>query len=399
MNKCIICGDENIKRYLDLGLQPICNRFKRNRDEKEGLFPMSFGQCEVCAAVQLINNIPAKELIPIYEWIMYNEPEEHLDALAEKISYLPGLSKGSRICGISYKDASLLHRLKKLDFKGTWTLNLANDMNIQKRGAGIETIQDKLNNSKAKEIARCHGKSDIIIARHILEHSFKISDFLESLKELTTPNGYIIIEVPDCTKAIEVLDYTMLWEEHSVYFTSETLKSALDYNKFSIEYFECYPYSFENSLVVIAKVVNDKKDRQVQSINDDEKKRAQKFFYCFEERKEGYQNYLRNFKKEKGNIAVFGAGHLTASFINYYDLEQYISFVADDNQNKIGMYMPGSGLQIKSSLHLIKENIGLCLIGVNPQVEDKVIERNRDFMEKGGVFASIFPSDKLALKI
>ena len=66
MNKCIICGDENIKRYLDLGLQPICNRFKRSRDEKEVLFSMSFGQCEVCAAVQLINNIPAKELIPIY---------------------------------------------------------------------------------------------------------------------------------------------------------------------------------------------------------------------------------------------------------------------------------------------------------------------------------------------
>jgi hypothetical protein len=360
---------------------------------------MSFGQCEVCAAVQLINNIPAKELIPIYEWIMYNEPEEHLDVLAEKISYLPGLSKGSRICGISYKDASLLHRLKKLDFKGTWTLNLANDMNIQKRGAGIETIQDKLNNSKAKEIARRHGKSDIIVARHILEHSFKVSDFLGSLKELTAPGGYIVIEVPDCTKAIEALDYTTLWEEHLVYFTSETLSSALDCNRFSIEYSECYPYSFESSLIAIAKVANDKKYRPVQSVKDKEKKRAQKFFSCFKERKECYEDYLRNFKKEKGRIAMFGAGHLSASFINYYGLEQYISFVADDNQNKIGMYMPGSRLQIKPSSHLIKENIGLCLMGVSPQIEDKVIERNRDFIEKGGVFASIFPSDKLALKV
>jgi len=360
---------------------------------------MSFGQCEVCAAVQLIDSIPAKELMPIYEWITYNEPEEHLGALAEKISRLPGLAKVSRICGISYKDSSLLHRLKKLGFEDTWTLDLSSDMSIQERSAGVETIQDRLDSGKAKEITRRHGRSDIVIARHILEHSFKVSDFLKSLKELAAPGAYIVIEVPDCTKAIEALDYTTLWEEHSVYFTSETLSSALDCNRFSIEYFECYPYSFESSLIAIVKAANGKKNKQVQSVKGKEKRRAQKFFSRFKERKEGYKDYLRNFKKEKGRIAIFGAGHLTASFINYYGLEQYISFVADDNQNKIGMYMPGSCLQIKPSLHLIKENVDLCLLGISPQIEDEVIERNRDFVEKGGVFASIFPSDKLALKV
>jgi len=213
MNKCIICGNENMKSYLDLGLQPICNRFKRNRNEKEEVFPMSFGQCEVCAAIQLINSVPVKKLMPIYEWITYNEPEEHLDILAEKISNFSGLTKGSKICGISYKDSSLLHRLEKLGFKDTWALDLASDMNIQERSAGVETIQDRLDSGKAKEIAHHHGRSDMIIARHILEHSFKVSSFLESLKELINPSGYIVIEVPDCTKAIESLDYTTLWEE------------------------------------------------------------------------------------------------------------------------------------------------------------------------------------------
>ena len=399
MDKCIICGNENMERSLYLGLQPICNRFKKDKDEKEELFPMYFGQCEACATVQLINSIPAKELVPTYEWITYNEPEEHLDALAKKISCLPGFTKESRICGISYKDGSLLGRLNKLGFKDTWILDPASDMGIQKRGAGVETIQDKLDSSKAKEIACRHGRSDMVVARHILEHSFKVSDFLESLKELVTPGGYIVIEVPDCTKAIEALDYTTLWEEHSAYFIPETLSAALDCNRFSVEYFECYPYPFESSLIAIAKATKDRKDRQVQRVIEKEKKRAQKFFSCFKERKEEYQEYLCNFKKEKGRIAMFGAGHLTASFINYYGLEQYISFVADDNQNKIGMYMPGSQLQIKPSSHLIKENIGLCLLGVSPQVEDKVIEKNHDFMGKGGVFASIFPSDKLALKV
>ena len=33
----------------------------------------------------------------------------------------------------------------------------------------------------------------------------------------------MVLEVPDCTANLQRQDYTMLWEEHATYFTSETL--------------------------------------------------------------------------------------------------------------------------------------------------------------------------------
>ena len=83
---------------------------------------MILGQCKGCGLVQLIKFIPIKKLTPRYNWISYNEPEEHLDRLAKTITKLPGINKYSKVCGLSYKEDSLLERLKKKDLKilGEW---------------------------------------------------------------------------------------------------------------------------------------------------------------------------------------------------------------------------------------------------------------------------------------
>ena len=43
------------------------------------------------------------------------------------------------------------------------------------------------------------------------------------------------------------------------------------------------------------------------------------------------------------------------------------------------------------------ENIKLCLLCLNPETEDKVIENNKRFVERGGRFASIFVSGMVAM--
>jgi hypothetical protein len=45
--------------------------------------------------------MPANVLVPIYEWITYNEPEGHLDALVDRLTRLPGIDEESFIGGIS----------------------------------------------------------------------------------------------------------------------------------------------------------------------------------------------------------------------------------------------------------------------------------------------------------
>jgi hypothetical protein len=78
-------------------------------------------------------------------------------------------------------------------------------------------------------------------------------------------------------------------------------------------------------------------------------------------------------------------------------LKEHIEFIVDDNPQKRGLFLPGSGLPIVGSDALISEDIKLCLLSVHPQAEDRVIENNQGFTEHGGAFASMFPRSKLAL--
>ena len=64
---------------------------------------------------------------------------------------------------------------------------------------------------------------------------------------------------------------------------------------------------------------------------------------------------------------------------------------------KQGYLLPGSRLPIARSSALLERGIKLCLLSVNPDNENAVIEKNRAFLHKGGTFLSIFPSSRRAL--
>ena len=360
---------------------------------------MVMGHCESCGLVQMIEPAPANELIPRVSWITYNEPEGHLDTLAQVIYDLPGVNEDSTVCGISFKDDSLVARLEGLGVKNAWRIETEQDLGISEPGAGIETIQDKLTNEAAGQIAKNRGLADVVIVRHIFEHAHDTLNFAESIKMLAKPNGYIVIEVPDCTKSLESHDYSCPWEEHVLYFTPETYKRSFALAGMTLVTYISYPYSLEDSLVAILRPgANAQSVNQPKTVSTEERDRISDYAMAFKQHKDEFKSYLSKFHRDHGKIALLGAGHIACTFINLLQLKDHFEFIVDDNHNKRGLFLPGSGLPIVGSDSLISEDIKLCLLTVHPQMEERVIKNNKSFTEHGGTFASIFPRSKLALK-
>ncbi len=398
MSECAVCKTD-VKEILNLGMQPVCNRFITSLSEEEYFHPLIFNQCKACGLIQINDPVPVGELIPRYDWITYNEPESHLDGLAEMISSLPGIKKDAYVCGLSYKDDSTLRRLKGLGFKNVNRIDPTNDLGIKAQRAEIESLQDRMTPEAATAIGRKYGLADVILVRHILEHTHDTSRFITALKKLIKPDGYVVFEVPDCTQSIENLDYSMPWEEHVIYFTPETFRNSFAFMGFSLVHYKCYPYPFENSLVGIAQLNEKTLSSPSGAILEDEMRRARAYSKGLSGSRDKYKNYFSDYRKQRGKIALFGAGHLACTFINLLGLEDYIEFVVDDNPKKQGLFMPGSHLPIRGSSELINEDIKLCLLSVSPESEEKVIRNNRGFTDRGGIFASIFPVSNNALKL
>jgi len=383
-----------MKTLIDFGQQPVSNRFlSKDSCEEAPRFPMALAIDEA-GLLQLREPFPVEALCPHYDWLTCFEPEAHLDDLVSRITKLPGVTKDSPIGAYSFKDDTTLDRLNRLGYNQTWRLQPRDDLGVENPLANVETWQAHFTPDQAKRIIEKRGKAKVFIVRHVLEHSYDLGAFLAACRAIVGDDGYIIFEVPDCERALVRNDYTTLWEEHLFYFTPATLRHTLERHGFGITHFESWEYPFENSLIAIAQPTKPKADLPKATQVATEQERAEAFAGEYPKVRSSIQESLARLQKEKGKIALFGAGHLSVAFISLMGIGDYVHCVIDDNEYKKGLRMPVHGLPILGSEALYSEGIAVCLLSLNPQNQPKVIARHERFVQEGGVFASIFPGSE-----
>jgi len=344
--------------------------------------------------LQILNPIDYRQLAPRYDWIKYNEPEDHLDDVCKSIEEIMGPIKDLSFGGITYKDDTTLERTKRIGALQIWRIDPHKDLGIRKKMFNIESIQERIRTRRVEQIKNKYGLADVLLVRHIFEHTHHTIDFSNSLKRMIKPDGLLIIEVPDCSAGIDYLDYSILWEEHTYYFTPKTLARSLEILGYEIVKFQCYEYPHENSLVAFARPIKNKKPKGfTNGVFQNELYGLQRFADNFSDKKKILNKKLNMFRLSYGNIAIFGGGHLSCMFINILDCASEIKCVIDDDPMKQHLYMPGSKVKILSSKSLYDFNIRLCLMAVSSASEKNIVNNNPEFTSKGGIFTSIFPQN------
>lgn len=396
---CGACGTATARPLLDLGRQPLTNRFLTAVDAPEETFRFVLAVCSRCGLTQLAERASAEHLTPRVDWLTYNEPERHLDRLVDQLTALPGMGRNTVVCGLSFKDDTTLRRLRERGFANTWRVEPRTDLNVDNPCAGIETIQGRFDVARAEALARAHGRPRIAIARHMLEHSHDVAGFLAALRALVGIGGYVVVEMPDCTRSLDLCDYSMFWEEHLYYFTPLTLRELLEGQGFEVCSVEVIELPQENAMVAIGRVVGLPRGVTPSPEAEAEAARARRYAAEFPGRKAATTRALAQARQTHGPLAMFGAGHLAAGFLNLLEVVAHFAFVVDDHPKKQGLFMPGSRLPILGSATLIERDIRLCLLSVNPESETKVRQNNARFVERGGAFASIFPASPTALRL
>ena len=394
---CLNCGAKSVETLINFGLQPPSNRFLAKDAVDSEMHSLVVGQCLECGLIQLIQPMPVSMVKPRFEWVTYSEPENHLDDLIGRLLKLPGISTESKIIGLSYLDEPALARFSRSGFPHVLRCDAQRDSDIADRRAGLETIQSRMTEEIAAKLVRHHGKADILLARYIVEHSHNPRQFLQSLAQMVTPAGYLVLELPDCSKFVQACDYSFIWEEHICYFSGRTAADLASRSGFEIVDLITYSRPLEDSIVVVLRSTGIDQAPLSDAGKDRELAMGKRFAEAFGNVRARHQKYLARLRAEGKKIAIFGAGHLAAKFLNLLDLGQYVDCVIDDNPHKQGLAMPGSRLPIMGSAALKERGIDLCLLSVSPESESKVLSKHQDFAQRGGRFSSIFALSPLAL--
>jgi len=392
VGRCLVCASADVETLLALGPQPVASHFMPVRDGTTVEHDLALASCPTCGVTQLAKPFPYRDLVRLYGWITYREPETHLDAVVERICTLPGIDTRSRVTGVTFKDKTTLERLSKRGFGHIWSLDARADLGATDANADIETVQALLTPEKAAAIAAQRGAVDLLVVRHIAEHAEAPSRFMAALSALLAPGGVMVVEVPDCTGNLTRQDYSMIWEEHALYLTPDSAPQLAAAAGCAVVDLQVHPFRFEDVIVLYARkqdgaVALPPPDRAAVVRNRD---LARRYAAAFPDWTARYRALFENLTRDGRRLAAYGAGHLTCAFVNFHGLSDYFACVVDDMPQKQGLFLPKCRLPIVPRAQLSATQVRTCFFGLAPELEEKIIASNRDYVAAGGQFYSMF---------
>lgn len=384
MSACNLCRAQPLEPLIEFGPHPIAHRFVSGPGEEEYTHPLTLGLCERCGLVQLIDPIPPQELYTNYHVLSSWKPTPHVPDLAAAIERLPGITTDSRVVEVGSNDGAFLAELRDRGFTNLIGLEPAADAVAAAEAIGVPTIRGYF----TPEIARELGAADLFLTRHVLEHIGDLATFTESMRLVLAPGAHVLVEVPDFDFGLDSPDYSAVWEEHVNHFTRGTMAELLARAGVQVDRFESYPFSGQ-ALVAWGR----QSDAPAAAATDVAGLRDRALNY--RDRWPAFATRLREYLSEQRaagrRVGVYGAGCRAATLINIAGVAPLIDVVVDDQPEKQGKLMPGSHLPIVPGDTLEESGLDLCLLAVNAENEERVIERHSSFVERGGTFASLHP--------
>jgi hypothetical protein len=393
---CRTCGRAAVSPLADFGHHPVSSRLLPSADALDETFHLVMARCPACGVVQLVEPPPVERLMAAPEWVVYNEPDRHLDPLADALAGLPMLT-GRVAAGLGAHAQPLLARLAARGFS-TWSVDTRAELGVDRPVAGPAALQDRLTVEGAARIAAGHGAADLVVSRYTYEHAYDPIRHLEALSALARPGGLVAIEVPDCTTAFATRDYTTLWEEHVLYLTAASLARAVTASGWEIVYTHAYPNALHDALVAVLR----KAAPAAPSVEPAEAFAppagpVDGFAADYPRVREQVRGWFMRRRRQGGRAALFGAGHVGLTYVTLMGIGGELECALDDNPHKQGMFLPGSRLPIRPSSALA-DGIDTVLLAVAPDREAAVLERLTPFRAAGGRIISIFTTSPHALR-
>lgn len=219
---------------------------------------------------------------------------------------------------------------------------------------------------------------DIFICYNFLEHLPNPNKAIKNIYENIKNNAIGIVTVPNLNYLIRTNCFYEFVPDHLLYFKKEHLKFLFKKNLFKI--LECKLINNNNDIQIIVKKIINNKNLQT-NVHKFKKLDLFKKYKKVNNLIKKLKSIVKQYKKDKKKIAVWGAGHRTLALLSLSNLHE-IEYVVDSAKFKQGRYTPILHKKIVHPNFLKKNKVDLLIImvpGIYPdEVEKNVINMKLD---------------------
>lgn len=354
--KCNLCEKDKAVKFLDLGRQPLANKYPTSVEQfkTEDFFSLAVFFCTNCKNVQLGTIVSRERMFEDYYYLSSVNPGlvRHFEEFAQK------LKKSKFVVDVGSNDGILLKPLKELGVKN---LGVDPSINVGKiaNDAGLETIVAFFDTPTAKKIVKKYGRPDVVVASSIFTHLEDPHQFIDAVKILMEKDGEFIIEVEYIGNILKLVQFERFYLDRVYYYSLTSLKhlfEAHDMYLSDVENIE--PHGGSIRVTAKNKVGVEKISKNVSRLLKEEKdkltlQKLKEFKKKVDSNITAFRKKLLAYKKSGLKVAGYGAPARVTTITNYGKIgPELVEFLIDDSPLKQNRFSPGTHIPIFPKGHL-----------------------------------------------
>ena len=363
--KCKICKSEKLSEIVDLGLQPLANKYPKNIQEKikEKKYPLKIMFCNSCKSAQIKKIIDRNLLFTNYYYLssINNKLKKHFKNLSLK------LKKYDFIVDIGSNDGILLEPLKKMN---KLAVGIDPSINVGRiaNNKGLKTFISFFNKEIIKKILNKYPKPDLIVASSVVTHLENPKRFVRDIKSFLKKDGVLIIEIEYFKNFIKNTEFERFYFDRPFYYSAYTINylfKKIGMTLYDIEKINIHGGSIRCFIKNNTKV--NKTIRCKEIISEELSFLKIKFFEKFKKNIYTEAKFLFKkltiYKKQNKNIIGYGAPARVSAITNIAKIDnKLIDFIIDDNPLKQNRLTPGMHIKILPRKNNINAKIDIVIV-------------------------------------
>ena len=403
---CRVCGNTDLRKYLDLGLMPLANNLASDaRSAKElDRFPLQVCFCTECSLSQTSVIVNRQHLFLHYTYrsSISKGYVMHCREMARSVGERLELTSSDLVVDIAGNDGALLIEFK--DELGVRVVNVDPALNIAaiSESRGITTINNFWSKDVAQQILDEHGHPKLITATNIFAHVDDVRSFLKAANHCLHDKGALVLEFPYVVDFIENHEFDTAYFEHLSYLGIKPVKVLAAQEGMQVFNVEKHDIHGGTVRVFIAKEGSHDVTAAVDQFLSSERKGGYHGFARYESWSEEVDDLideltyqLKQLKEGGARIAAFGASAKGNTLLSAcHQNAGTIDYIVDDTPEKIGRFSPGIGIPIVGRSRLAESPPDYLVI-LAWNFANEIIESVADYRRSGGKKAGLVPEELL----
>jgi SAM-dependent methyltransferase len=369
-------------------------------------YPVDLYMCSDCGHVQQLDVVDSKSLWESYTYYSGDAkgmPEHFRDVAGEIIAdYRP--VQGSLVIDIGSNDGSLLRPFKEAGFR-VLGIDPATEIAKQATNAGIETIPELMSLDLARQIRSGRGAAQVVCMFNAFAHADNMGEIAEGIRELLAPDGIFVFEAQYLLDIIDRVLIATIFHEHMSHHSVKALTVFFDRHGLELIDIDRVPIQ-HGSLIgkVQLKGAGRPVGESVKALLELEVTRGldkietlKQFAEKIRQQRERTTRLVEEWRRSKVSVAGYGAARSGPTLISQLGLTGAIEYIVDDHPQKVNHFSSGDGIPILPTAELCRRMPVYTVILAWVHAA-KIIESNREYLERGGRFVILCPETRVVGK-